>query len=141
MNVWKSMKRDDSIMNAYNEENVFSENNPKFIGLVNLLDAMCEEGLLQRNPDDRNSVLIYRSGVDADTYEASEGWFSQNVFDVAQEIMDDCRNGDKSFFEALAEQGYDVAFTEAGKFSKLIKTNEDTVPIPKKTASAAIERD
>lgn len=141
MNVWMSMKRDDSIMNAYNEENVFSENNPQFIGLVNLLDAMCEEGLLQRNPDDRNSVLIYRSGVDANTYDASEGWFSQNIFAAAQEIMNDYEQGDRSFFDALKAQGYDVAFTDAGEFSKLIKTNEDTVPIPKKTASAAIERD
>lgn len=53
---------------------------PKFIGFVELLDAMCKEGIIQRDPEDSNAILVYRTNVDKQEYGVSEGWFSQNSF-------------------------------------------------------------
>ncbi|MBR0542537.1 MAG: hypothetical protein IJK26_10110 [Clostridia bacterium] len=99
-------------------------NNPKFIAYVNLLQAMCDEGILSKDPNDANSILVYRTNMDESIYGVSEGWFSQNIFDAAQEVFDDVKRGVPSLLEALEESGFEVAFTESGDFEGLYKKDK-----------------
>ena len=99
-------------------------NNPKFIAYVNLLRAMCDEGILSKDPNDANSILVYRTNMDKDVYGISEGWFSQNIFDAAQEIFDEAKQGTPSILDALEESGYEVTFTESGDFEGLYKKDK-----------------
>ena len=50
---------------------------------VRLLSAAVQAGLIQRDPSDGNRILIYRA---AGTKEP-EGWYSENLFSVAQELL------------------------------------------------------
>ena len=112
----------------------YEDNTPKFIGFVKLLDAMCKEGIIQRDPEDSNAILVYRANVDKREYGVSEGWFSQNIFEAAQETMKAYKEGDRSLFEALNEKGYVAVFTADGEFAELKKNereiNFDYEPAP-----------
>lgn len=112
----------------------FEDNTPKFIGFVKLLDAMCKEGIIQRDPEDSNAILVYRTNVDKQEYGVSEGWFSQNIFEAAQETIKAYKEGDRSLFEALDKKVYSVVFTVDGEFAELKKNereiNSDYEPEP-----------
>jgi hypothetical protein len=89
----------------------------KFIAYVNLLDALIQEGILKRDPNDRNRVIIYREHVKEEGL-PEEGWFSMNVFEVAQELYDNrkCRD---SLYESLKANGLTPEFTADGDFRQL----------------------
>ena len=100
----------------------FSEDNPKFIAYVNMLDALVKEGCLNKNPDNENHILIYYDelpkGFISDSPKITEGWLSHNIFDVAKELFHDkeeCEN----LFEALKEKGIEPVFTSLGDFDYL----------------------
>lgn len=118
----------------------FNQDNPKYIGFVGLLDAMCEEGLIQRTPDDKSSILVFRAGMDEAEYGVSEGWFSQSLHDAAQEAMEAFRNGDNGLFETLKEQGYEVSFTKDGEFKSLNKVGTEH-QIPQETGIQSYDGD
>lgn len=102
----------------------YNADNPNFIGCVHLLEAMCDKGLLNENPDSEiypNHVLIYRTGLNKKEYGVTEGWLSQNIFDAAQELMEDMQAGDTSLYDALKEQGYKPVFDDSGDFVELSK--------------------
>lgn len=100
------------------------ENRPhfKFIAFVHLLDALCSTGLMNRDPDNPNNVLIFRENALADGYDAPvSGFFSENIFSVAQELFDD--PGQRSdFFATLSGRGYNVVFSKDGQFEHLVKS-------------------
>ncbi|MDO4647179.1 MAG: hypothetical protein Q4B26_00915 [Eubacteriales bacterium] len=54
-----------------------------FIDCVDLLNMAAKKGLIDRDPNDRNSILVYRENVDPAVYGAKEGWFSENILSGA----------------------------------------------------------
>lgn len=103
----------------------FNQNNPKFIAFVELLNEMWEESLLQKDPDNKNNIIIYRTGLDPEKYGVTEGWTSQNIFDAAKEVMEHYQNGDTELFDALKQHGYEARFTENGEFEMLARTDKE----------------
>ncbi len=99
-------------------------NNPKFIAYVHLLSAMCDEEILSKDPNNSNNILVYRTNMDESVYGVSEGWTSQNIFDAAQEIFNEAKQGTPSIFDALEENGFEAAFTENGDFEGLYKKDK-----------------
>lgn len=95
--------------------------NPKFIAYVHLLEAMCDINLLKMNPDKKSHVLVFKEHLDKDLYGKTEGWVSQNIFDVAQELMQAVQSGDTSLYDTLREEGYEPVFDESGEFTELAK--------------------
>lgn len=112
-------------ISSLSEVREIEDNTPKFIGFVKLLDAMCKEGIIQRDPEDSNAILVYRTNVDKQEYGVSEGWFSQNIFEVAQETIKAYKEGDRSLFEALDKKGYSAVFTVDGEFAELKKNGRE----------------
>lgn len=112
-------------ISSLSEVREIEDNTPKFIGFVKLLDAMCKEGIIQRDPEDSNAILVYRTNVDKQEYGVSEGWFSQNIFEAAQETMKAYKEGDRSLFEALDKKGYSAVFTVDGEFAELKKNERE----------------
>ena len=76
-----------------------------FIACLNLLTDACNKKVVKRDPRDFNRVMLYRNGE-------YEGWWSVNIYEVAQQLMESLRNGDLSFIEACKNKGYEVVFTE-----------------------------
>mgnify|MGYP006916289584 CR=1 FL=1 len=100
-------------MNAKETDNI------RFIAFVDLLNEMCEQDLLQRNPDNKSHVLIYRAEVDPEMYGVTEGWFSQNIFDAAHELFENIGNSRENLFEVLKQNGLQAIFDENGDFAEL----------------------
>lgn len=91
---------------------------PKFIAYVNLLDALAEAGLVLRDSKNRNNLLVYREN--SETKET--GWFSENIFELAQELFDSEENKN-NLFSVLKEIGKKPVFSEAGDFVELLQEN------------------
>ena len=61
-----------------------AENSP-LLQWVRLLGDMTEKGILKRDPEDKNSILVYRTAG----AQNPEGWYSENIFTAAAELVDD----------------------------------------------------
>jgi len=96
--------------------------NPRFIAYVNMLDTLAEEGFVSRNPENEDHILIYYTDLPVDATETgvSEGWVTENIFDVAQDLYDN-EESRKNLFEVLKEQGIEPVFDNFGDFSSLKK--------------------
>ena len=56
--------------------NEFNENNPMFIAYVELLNALCEEGILQKNPSDEDIEKVpIKDRVEICKGRISECWY------------------------------------------------------------------
>ena len=95
---------------------------PKFIAFVHLLEAMCDKGLLFKNPDIKNHIFTYRGQLDAKQYGQTEGWVSESITDTAHNIMVRFRNGNTTLFDFLKEKGFEPIFDECGDFIELKET-------------------
>ena len=74
-----------------------------FYGSLKLLEACQDAGLLQADPNDPNSLLVYRdAGNPPDEF--PEGWYSINAHTLAQELMNE-PDGQKTLLDALKENG------------------------------------
>ena len=56
-----------------------------FYQCIQLLSALAEKEIIQRDPENKNNILVYRS---AGT-EYPEGFYSQNLLSTASELVDD----------------------------------------------------
>lgn len=72
------------------EEEPEEKAEPEFEKCLNLLVEAVRLGLLQKdlNPDFPDNVLIYREQGNQ-PYENPEGWYSENIFTAAAELVDD----------------------------------------------------
>lgn len=59
-----------------------------FLDCVNEIHEAIQKGILRLDPNDKDSILIYRSAGD----ENPEGWYSQSILEVAQELLEDKKN-------------------------------------------------
>lgn len=60
----------------------------KFIAYVETIKACIEKGVFQTDPKYPKNVLIYKTDLSPEEYGAKEGWVSEAVTDVAQELTD-----------------------------------------------------
>lgn len=107
-----------------------SKDNPKFIALVQLMGAAAEHGLVGQNPEDKNSILTYKTNLPVEEYGSSEGWISENIHSFAGEMKQFLAHGYKKPFlemcQAFTEAGFQPEFTESGDFSGFIQTKSKT---------------
>jgi hypothetical protein len=52
---------------------------------MRLIDELANLGVIQRDPERKNNVIIYFSGDD----ENPEGWYSQNIWQAAEDLLHD----------------------------------------------------
>lgn len=86
-----------------------------FIECVQLLDRLAKEGCIQRDPNNRNNILVYRSGGP----EKPAGWHSDNLMSVASEVVNNV-DDQKFLRKTLAENGVEMVFDGSYKFAEEI---------------------
>lgn len=67
---------------------------------IKLLEACIKNGVLASDPDAANRLLVYRGAGKT----APEGWYSEPVMMVAQELLDD-HDGQQLLLKRLKEEG------------------------------------
>ena len=83
-----------------------------FWNTLKLLEKCIEEEVIQKDPERKDNIAIYREGGT----EAPEGWYSENIFDVAQELQHDI-DGQQILIEALKGKGIEFKTTPLPNFS------------------------
>lgn len=105
------------------------KNNPKFLGLVQLIDAATKKGLIQQDPYNKNNIIVYCTDLDESLYGIKEGWCSANIIDTMREMKSRLSYGNRkdfdSFIKALKNQGYVAEFSNEGDFLKLRKNENE----------------
>ena len=105
------------------------KNNPKFLGLVQLIDAAIKKGLIQQDPYNKNNIIVYCTDLDESLYGIKEGWCSANIIDTMREMKSRLSYGNRkdfdSFIKALKNQGYVAEFSNEGDFLKLRKNENE----------------
>lgn len=82
----------------------------KFISFVHLLDALVNENLLMRDPEDRNRILVKTQDTPKDE------WVSMNIFTLAEDLFHSQAQRD-SLFSAVKEKiGKSPVFSIEGDF-------------------------
>lgn len=90
---------------------------------IQLLDTLAENGIIHRDPQNRNNILVYivtpRRGITSNTSEGSvarekdsinpEGWFSQNLISAAEELLGDI-DGQQFLRRELESRNIDMVF-------------------------------
>lgn len=76
-----------------------------FYECLQLIDKLIENNILMQNPDDKNCVLVYRAAGKANP----EGWYSENVFDTAQELLNDIE-GQRFLRQKLIDKNITLEF-------------------------------
>lgn len=72
----------------------------RYIDIVYDIHLALKQGIFQYDPHDQNRMMMYRSAGDS---EHPEGWYSQNIMDVASELKYDLKQYQK-FRKALDER-------------------------------------
>lgn len=70
-----------------------------FYNCIRLLDEATKCGLIQRDPNISDNILVYREAGEEDP----EGWYSENLMYIAQELQDD-EEGQTQILGALEEK-------------------------------------
>ncbi|MBP0958576.1 MAG: hypothetical protein J5992_00435 [Oscillospiraceae bacterium] len=79
-----------------------------FIECLKMLEVAVDNGILQRDPDEKNNILVYRAA--GDDYHP-EGWYSENIHSVAQELLEQVED-QIAIREALQERGIILEFPD-----------------------------
>ena len=80
---------------------------------LQFVKAMLDVGLLQPDPELPGNVFVYRTGVHMDDCPIEEGWFSEELPALADELSQD----EDSFiacFDAVVDQGFSPVITPDG---------------------------
>lgn len=56
-----------------------------FLGLLWIIEALIDKGVLHRNPENRNHILVWIEFED----DSKSGWYSQNLHEAANELWND----------------------------------------------------
>lgn len=70
-----------------------------FYNCIRLLDVAIKCDLIQRDPNIPDNILVYRKAGEEDP----EGWYSENLMSIAQELQDD-EEGQTEILGALEEK-------------------------------------
>lgn len=71
-----------------------------FYNCLRLLNECVKAGLIQLSSENSNDILVYRQAGNS----SPEGWYAENIFTVAQELMLDLE-GQKFLACALKDAG------------------------------------
>lgn len=85
-----------------------------FYECLQLLSKMVECSMLMRDPNDKNRVLVYRAASGFN----SEGWYSENIFDTAQDLFNDIE-GQKFLMQELISNRVAMEFESSVLMKKL----------------------
>ena len=77
----------------------------KMYECMQLLEKLVETDMIQQDPQRKDNLIIYFSESDTQP----EGWYSQNIFDVAESLMNDFE-GQKFLMKELAEKNIKMEF-------------------------------
>ena len=77
-----------------------------FYECIQLIDKLADCNIIQRDSNNANNVITYRSADELNP----EGWYLQNVLEVAQELYEN-RDNQVFLLETLEEKGIDFEFT------------------------------
>lgn len=91
----------------------------RFVSFVVLLDALVQEKLLVRDPNEPNNILV-RIQDDPD-----DVWYSENIFTLAQELFDS-KEQRKELFGVIREKGLNPLFSMDGDFIGFEKRPDST---------------
>lgn len=97
----------DKIIPQSNKYNKSIDEPLIFIECLQLIEKLIDIGVIQRVPDGSDRIAIYR----AKGIEEPEGWYSENIFTVAQELLGDIE-GQQYLRGILAEKGIKKPFTK-----------------------------
>lgn len=95
----------DKIIPQSNKYNKSLDEPLIFIECLQLIEKLIDIGVIQRVPDGSDRIAIYR----AKGIEEPEGWYSENIFTVAQELLGDIE-GQQYLRGVLAEKGIKKPF-------------------------------
>lgn len=99
----------------------FNATNPTFFSFLELLSALIKAGFLQTLPDDKSSILVYKTDLPPAITHGTplegkkEGWVAENIFSVAQSLFND-KDERAEFYKTLKEKGIIPTFNENGTF-------------------------
>ncbi len=98
----------DKIIPQSNKYNKSLDEPLIFIECLQLIENLIDIGIIQRVPEGSNRIAIYR----AKGIEEPEGWYSENIFTVAQELLGDIE-GQQYLRGILAEKGIKKPFKKS----------------------------
>ena len=126
--IWNNPNIED-----YTKEIKLEGKRVRYIDIVEQIEAAIDQGMIQRDPDDKDSILVYRS----EGIETPEGWYSQNILDVASEMYHDQENY-SSFLSAVEESKKDREKLEQGmkQFDVTVSLNGSIVVIAENSDEA-----
>ena len=126
--IWNNPNIED-----YTKEIKLERKRVKYIDIVEQFEKAIDQGMIQRDPDDKDSILVYRS----EGTETPEGWYSQNILDVASEMYHDQENY-SSFLSAVEESKKDREKLEQGmkQFDVTVSLNGSIVVIAENSDEA-----
>lgn len=78
----------------------------KMYECIQLLEKLVENDMIQQDPQRTDNLIIYFSESDTQP----EGWYSQNIYEVAEDLMRDFE-GQKFLMKELAEKNIKMEFT------------------------------
>lgn len=106
----------------------FNSESPMFYAYVEMLGALIKEGVLKTLPDDKSSILLYKTNLPTAITQGTplegkkEGWVAENIFSVAQSLFN-YEDERADFYKTLKEKGIIPTFNENGTFRCLNKNN------------------
>ena len=126
--IWNNPNIED-----YTKEIKLEGKRVRYIDIVEQIEAAIDQGMIHHDPDDKDSILVYRSKGTA----APEGWYSQNILDVASEMYHDQENY-SSFLSAVEESKKDREKLEQGmkQFDVTVSLNGNIVVIAENSDEA-----
>lgn len=74
-----------------------------FLGLLYIVSDLLNIGVLQRDPQRPNNMLVYMSA----SQEYAEGWYSQNIHEAVSDLFHD-EEGMQIVLDAAREHNIDV---------------------------------
>lgn len=107
----------------------------EFIECVNLLKECAELGIIQSDENKPNNVITYRSA----SRETPEGWYSQNILDVASELFSD-EKGQEIVLNALNEKKERLEKLNNGEYKLYGKTEFTLTPENVKVIEELLKR-
>lgn len=88
------------------------ENKRTFLGLLYVMDEMLDKNIFQRDPNNPNNMLIYRTG----SATTPKGWYSENICSATSDLFQDEKSMEYVLEEAI-KAGIDIEahFNNANK--------------------------
>ena len=85
------------------------EANINMLGYVQLLNALAEKGLMNRDPENHNNLLVFKTDVEVEQGVFKDGYVSENIFEVAAQLLHNPESYEE-LVKVLKNRGYQPIF-------------------------------